>query len=168
MKKEEKSMKVFDKILDVMGFTEVREEVVVTEETSSPLYENAEVRNRKPRGQVVPFNAGSNKDQIKVTLVEPTTFDDTQQIADSLKNKRTVIINLENVDFALARRIIDFVGGTAYALGGTLQKIGSGIIIAVPNNVDISGDINDLTQPKEVFAWISRINQGTELRRFER
>ncbi len=159
-------MKVLDKILDVMGFTEVREEVVVTEE-SSPFYENTEARNRKPRGQVVPFNS-SNKDQIKVTLVEPTTFDDTQQIADSLKNKRTVIINLENVDFALARRIIDFVGGTAYALGGTLQKIGSGIIIAVPSNVDISGDINDLTQPKEVFAWISKINQGTELRRFER
>lgn len=153
-------MKVFDKFLDVMGFTEIKEEIV----EESPITEEIpELRTRKGKGQVVPFNA--SKDQIKVVLIEPTSFDDCQQIADSLKSKKTVIINLENSDIIMARRVVDFVGGTTYALGGTLQKIGSGIIIALPSNADISGDINAMTQPKEVFAWINKLTQGTDLSR---
>jgi len=154
-------LKVVDKFLDILGFTEIREDDAV-EESFLPE-ENTEWKPRKPRAQVVPFSGGG-KDVIKVVLSEPMSFDDCQQIADNLKNKRTVIINLENLEMGLARRIIDFVGGTAYALGGTLQKIGAGIVIAVPSNVDISGDISSLTQPKEVFAWISKLNQGSELR----
>lgn len=156
-------MKVFDKFLDVMGFTEVQEEVVAEEEIDLPEI-IPEPKNRKSRGQVLPFQ--SSKDQVKVVLIEPVEFDDCQQIADNLKNKRTVLINLENIDLNLARRIIDFVGGTAYALGGTLQKVGSGIIVVVPSNVDISGDISSMTQPKEVFAWISKVNQHAESRRY--
>jgi cell division inhibitor SepF len=92
--------------------------------------------------------------------MEPLSFDDCQQISDNLKNKRIVIINLENMDMIMARRIIDFVGGSIYALGGCMQKVGSGIIIAAPNNVDISGEINKISQPKEVFAWINNITSG--------
>jgi cell division inhibitor SepF len=154
-------MGVVDKFLDIMGFTEIREEVITDQENM--LDDMPEVKQRKSKGQLVPFN--TSKDQIKVVLIEPVVFDDCQQISDSLKNKRTVIINLENMDISTARRIIDFVGGTAYALGGTLQKIGAGIIIAVPSNVDISGDINSMSQPKEVFAWINKLNQGTEFTR---
>lgn len=158
-------MKVLDKFLDIMGFAESREEELVDDEPK--LVEDIpEWKNRKNKGHLIPFTTTANmgKEPLKVVLLEPETFDDCQQIADNLKNKRTVIINVENMDLSLARRIIDFVGGVAYALGGTLQKIGAGIIIAVPSNVDISGDIN-VTQPKEVFAWINKINQG-ELRRY--
>lgn len=154
-------MRVLDKFLDIMGFTEVKEEVS-TEEMSF-MEEAPEVKQRKPRGQLVPFNSG--KEQVKVVLIEPAIFDDCQQIADNLKNKRTVIINLENIEFNIARRIIDFVGGTAYALGGTLQKIGTGIIIALPSNVDISGDINSMSQPKEILAWINKLSQGADASR---
>lgn len=152
-------MGVVDKFLDIMGFTEVREEVITEQENY--VEELPDRTARKPKGQVVPFNAG--KEQIRVVLIEPVVFDDCQQIADSLKGKRTVIINLENMDLGTARRIIDFVGGTAYALGGTLQKIGAGIIIAVPSNVDISGDLASMSQPKEILAWINKINQSKEL-----
>lgn len=155
-------MKVIEKMLDLMGFT-AHEEEALTQEPSL-VDEQPEIKIRKSKGHVVPFNT-AGKEQIKVILLEPECFDDCQQIADNLKNKRCVIINLENMDMGLARRVIDFVGGTAYALGGTLQKIGAGIIIAVPNNVDIAGDVN-LTQPKEVFAWINKINQGSDPRRF--
>ncbi len=149
-------MKVIDKIFDIMGFTEISEEVVTEENT--PFEGIQEIRPRKSKGQIVPLNA--NKTGLKVVLLEPETFDECQMIADNLKNNRTVIINLENLDYNLARRVIDFVGGTAYALGGALQKVGSGIVIAVPSNVDISGDIKNMTQPKEIFAWINKLNQG--------
>ncbi len=149
-------MKVIDRIFDIMGFTEISEEVVTEENT--PFEGIQEIRPRKSKGQIVPLNA--NKTGLKVVLLEPETFDECQMIADNLKNNRTVIINLENLDYNLARRVIDFVGGTAYALGGALQKVGSGIVIAVPSNVDISGDIKNMTQPKEIFAWINKLNQG--------
>ena len=155
-------MKVLDKFMDLMGFSEEEEDFALEEPV---LQEEApELKGRKNKVQVIPFNNNNAKTPLKVVLLEPEVFDDCQQIADNLKNKRTVIINLENMDLSLARRVIDFVGGVAYALGGTLQKIGAAIIIAAPNNVDISGDIN-VTQPKEVFAWISKLNQD-ELRRY--
>lgn len=157
-------MKVLDKFLDIMGFAEANEEDYSDE---PQIQEEApDWKGRKSKGHLVPFSTSTSggKDPLKVVLLEPENFEDCQQIADNLKSRRTVIINVENLDLAMARRIIDFVGGVAYALGGTLQKIGAGIIIAVPNNVDISGDIN-VTQPKEVFAWINKINQG-ELRRY--
>lgn len=157
-------MKVMDKFFDFMGFTETREEIISEEETPF-LEEIPDWKGKKSKGHVVPFNT-SNKEQVRVILLEPASFDDCQQISDNLKNKRTVIINLENLDIGLARRIIDFVGGSAYALGGTLQKIGTGIIIAVPNNVNISGDISTISQPKEVLAWISKINSETDMRRY--
>lgn len=152
-------MKVVEKFLDMMGFGEGKEEEADSQEIDL-VGELPDWKQRKERGRLVPFSSGNNKDQIKVVLLEPSTFDDCQLISDNLKNRRTVIINLENLDLNLARRIIDFVGGTAYALGGTLQKIGAGIIIAVPSNVDITGDINNLDQPKEVLAWINNISRG--------
>jgi len=161
-------MKVFDKFLDIMGFSDGSEEESLPEENIQPD-ETTEWKHRKNKGHLVPFNvrdSKDNKEQVKVILLEPISFDDSQQIADNLKIRRTVIINLENMDMILARRIIDFVGGTTYALGGTLQKIGAGIIIAVPSNVDITGDINNLDQPKEVFAWINKVIQNSETRRY--
>lgn len=147
-------MGVMDKFLDMMGFTETKEDYF--DEDRDPVDEIQEWKPKKQRGHLVPFQ--KDKDQVKVMLIEPVTFDDCQHIADNLKNKRAVIINLENVDLHLARRIIDFVGGTAYALGGTLQKVGAGIVICLPNNMDISGDASIISQPKEIFAWINKIN----------
>ncbi|MGI6587567.1 MAG: cell division protein SepF [Peptococcia bacterium] len=150
-------MKALDKFLDIMGFSEVQEEVVFEEDEPReylPVW-----KSPKTKGQVVPFTANKNN---KVILLEPLSFDDCQLISDHLKGRKIIIINLENMEISLARRIIDFVGGTAYALGGCLQKVGTGTIIATPSNVDISGDMNSVSQPKEVFAWINKISEGSD------
>lgn len=152
-------MKVLDKFLDIMGFSEEKDDFVEGVDTTDAFPELKP--SRKARAQVVPF---TSKDQNRVVLLEPISFEDCQQISDHLKSKRIVIINLENIDTGMARRIIDFVGGTTYALGGCMQKVGVGIIIAAPSNVDISGDINNMSQPKEVFAWINKITQSSDIR----
>lgn len=154
-------MKVLDKFLDIMGFSEVQEDVVF--EGNELMEDLPDWKVHKTKGQVVPFVANKNN---KVILLEPLSFDDCQLVSDHLKGRKIVIINLENIETSLARRIIDFVGGTAYALGGCLQKVGTGTIIATPSNVDVSGDINNVSQPKEVFAWISKITQGSDLGRY--
>ncbi|MCL1851468.1 MAG: cell division protein SepF [Peptococcaceae bacterium] len=80
--------------------------------------------------------------QVRVVVVEPKSFDESQNIAEHLKSHRTVVLNLEKTDSVLAQRIIDFVSGTAYALNGNMQKVGKAIFLFVPNNVDISGDLS--------------------------
>ena len=79
----------------------------------------------------------------KMILIEPRANSESQQIADHLKNRNSVVVNLKRVTSAQAKRIIDFLSGTVYAIGGELQKIGNGIYLCTPNNVNIQGKITD-------------------------
>ncbi|NSL51262.1 cell division protein SepF [Calidifontibacillus erzurumensis] len=85
----------------------------------------------------------------KVILVEPRVYDEVQEIADHLKSRKTVIINLQRVSNDQAMRIVDFLSGTVYALGGDINKLGSNTFICTPDNVDISGSISDMTEGME-------------------
>lgn len=79
----------------------------------------------------------------KMILLEPRAYSESQQIADHLKKKNTVVVNMKRVTPDQAKRIVDFLSGTVYALGGDLQKIGGGIFLCTPNNVDVEGAITD-------------------------
>lgn len=81
---------------------------------------------------------------MEVNVIRPTSMDDTKDIADTLMDKCTVVLNLEGIDVDLAQRIIDFTCGTCYALNGGLQKISSYIYILTPADVDISGDVTSI------------------------
>ncbi len=82
---------------------------------------------------------GSNK----MILFEPRAYSESTQITDYLKNKNTVVVNLKRVTPDQAKRIIDFLTGSLYAMNGNLQKLGGGIFLCAPNNVDIEGKISD-------------------------
>lgn len=77
----------------------------------------------------------------KLILLEPRAYSESQQIADHLKNRRTVVVNLKRVTADQAKRIVDFLSGTVYAIGGDLQKIGGGIFLCAPNNMAVQGKI---------------------------
>ena len=79
----------------------------------------------------------------KMILLEPRAYSEAQQIADHLKNRNTVVVNLKRVTSDQAKRIMDFLGGTIYAIKGSIQKIGSGIFLCTPNNVNVQGKITD-------------------------
>ena len=79
----------------------------------------------------------------KMILLEPRAYSESQQIADHLKQKNTVVVNMKRVTPDQAKRIVDFLSGTVYALGGDLQKIGGGIFLCTPKNVDVEGAITD-------------------------
>lgn len=79
----------------------------------------------------------------KMMLLEPRAYSESQQIADYLKNRSAVVVNLKRVTPDQAKRIVDFLSGTVYALGGDLQKIGAGIFLCTPKNVDVEGNITD-------------------------
>ena len=79
--------------------------------------------------------------QLQVVLVKPEVFEDAQEIADNLISKRTVLLNIENLNKELSRRLIDFLSGVAYAQGGNIKRVANRTYIITPYNVDILGDV---------------------------
>lgn len=79
----------------------------------------------------------------KMILLEPRAYSEAQQIADHLKKRNTVVVNLKRVTADQAKRIMDFLSGTIYAIKGNIQKIGSGIFLCTPNNINVQGKITD-------------------------
>ena len=79
----------------------------------------------------------------KMILLEPRAYSESQQIADHLKSGNTVVVNMKRVTADQAKRIVDFLSGTVYALSGDLQKIGAGIFLCTPKDVNVEGAITD-------------------------
>lgn len=113
-----------------MAFGRKIKEIISDEENSEDSYYTAEA---------VTMPTGSGK----MILLEPRAFSESQQIADHLKKRNTVVVNMKRVTSEQAKRIIDFLSGTVYAIGGDLQKIGVGIFLCTPKNVNVEGSITD-------------------------
>lgn len=79
----------------------------------------------------------------KMILLEPRAYSEATQITDHLKKRNTVVVNLKRVTGEQAQRIMDFLSGVSYAINGTIQKIGTGIYLCTPNNVNVQGKITD-------------------------
>ena len=95
------------------------------------------------------YNDDGNIDnENKMILLEPRAYSESQQIADYLKNRSAVVVNLKRVTPDQAKRIVDFLSGTLYAIGGDLQKLGGGIFLCTPNNINVEGKISDENAPK--------------------
>ena len=92
------------------------------------------------RNKVVNIHATT---QLKVVLVKPERFENASEIADHLKEKRTVVLNLESTNKDIARRLIDFLSGVAYAGEGKIKKVAANTYIITPYHVDIEGDLID-------------------------
>ena len=91
-----------------------------------------------------------NDGNSKMILLEPRAYSESQQIADHLKMRNTVVVNLKRVTSDQAKRIIVCLAGTIYAIGGDLQKIGGGIFLCTPNNINIQGKITDDKEGKDI------------------
>ena len=87
---------------------------------------------------------GTQAPNMEVCVIKPSSMEDTREIADTLVDNSTVILNLEGIDMELAQRIIDFTSGACYSLGGSLQKVSSYIFVLGPYNVDITGDLQNI------------------------
>ncbi|MBR3560743.1 MAG: cell division protein SepF [Oscillospiraceae bacterium] len=97
-------------------------------------------REEDRRNKVVNIHATT---QLKVVLVKPERFENASEIADHLKEKRTVVVNLESTNKDVARRLIDFLSGVAYAGEGKIKRVAANTYIITPYHVDIMGDLID-------------------------
>ena len=87
----------------------------------------------------------------EVVLFHPSTFNDTSKAADDLRNKKAVILNMENVDKAMARRVVDFLSGCAYAVDGKVKKVAQSTYLFCPHNMDVVGDLENLQTEVESY-----------------
>ncbi|MGN0998745.1 MAG: cell division protein SepF [Faecousia sp.] len=92
----------------------------------------------------------SNKQEV--VLFHPTNFNDTSKAADDLRSKKAVIANMENVDKAMARRVVDFLSGCAYALDGKVKKVAQSTYLFCPHNMDVVGDLENLQGEVESYV----------------
>lgn len=136
-----------------LGFNEGEDEVMQTEGEDSFYDISKEEASTTP-------DFGSNK----MILFEPRAYSESTQITDYLKKRNTVVVNLKRVTPDQAKKIVDFLQGSIYAMNGSLQKLGGGIFLCAPNNVNIEGKITDESakasknkkdakEDEEEFSW---------------
>ena len=85
----------------------------------------------------------TNDGKTKMILVEPRAYSESVQISDYLKMRNSVVVNLQRVTADQGKRIVDFLSGTIYAIGGDMQKIGNGIFLCTPRNMNVEGKITE-------------------------
>ena len=126
---------------------EIEEEVDITEDLSGGVGAIAQPKSNK----IVNIHTAG---QMKVVIVEPKKYEEVTSIADQLRQRRAVIVNLENLDDAVTRKsIFDFMNGAVYVLDGSIQKVSKAIFILAPNNVDIDANMKKELESTAFFPW---------------
>ncbi|MCI5567391.1 MAG: cell division protein SepF [Veillonellaceae bacterium] len=119
-----------------------------------------EARERlKMNDNVVDFSDAAREHAVsvkmRVMVINPKSFDDAQQVANCLKDKRPVVVNFEDTNSEDAGRIVDFISGTTYALAGEIQKVGSKVFLCAPSNVNITCSEEKKTLSSEM-PWMRK------------
>ena len=114
----------------------------------SGSYASASATTSGFSGQVLNMSSGKQE----VVLFHAKTFDDAAKAADELRRKKAVILNMENVDKSLTRRVVDFLSGSVYALDGSVKKIAQSTYLFCPHNMDVVGDLENA--PGEIESYI--------------
>lgn len=151
-------MGVMNKVMNFLGLQE-EEEVVERErvrdrdpERGSEAYHDEEYETHatelrtKNKANIVSIHSQKN---VRVMLTEPRSYEETQEIADYLRSRRPVVVNLHKVRGEQATRIVDFLSGTVYALNGSISKIGTNIFLCTPDTVEIQGSISEMMNPED-------------------
>lgn len=153
-------MGFMDELKRLMGSYEDEEEENIPEEEEVKPASLDEERKKRSRvsdadftsAEIKPVNRYNTSDkvvnihtttQLKVVLVKPEKFEDASIIADHLRDKRTVVLNLESTGKEVSRRLVDFLSGVAYAQEGKIKKVAGSTYIITPYNVDLIGDLLD-------------------------
>jgi cell division inhibitor SepF len=146
------AVKLVDKVLGFIGF---EDEDIEPEEKQNhgEVQEEPGWQRKKDREKGTVVSLQHAQRQVRVVVVEPRSFEEVKEITDNLKNRRPVILNLEQADAELARRVVDFVRGAPYALSGSQQKVGNGVFLFVPANMDIANELKEGNREKGIFSW---------------
>lgn len=145
---QEKKKGVFGRILDAVGLEEEAyedEEMMDEEDTFyEDEYEEEEPEQRIPkRKQAKVVGLPSTANKVKMLVFQPSSYEEAESIIDNLKARKPVIMNLDDLEIELGQRILDFVGGAVYSLGGDIKKVARSIFVVAPSNVDVTANTSE-------------------------
>ncbi len=147
--------KLLERVLDFVGWeTDIDDEEDIYEDeivdnTSHRSERNASQR-KGPQGKVLNMN---NSNNLKVVVLSPQNILESRELCDHLRANKPIIMNVEGVETPLAQRMVDFLSGAVYSLDGDIQKISSGIFLATPASIEITGDLKDDMNNRGAFSW---------------
>lgn len=149
---------IMNKVLDLFGVDtaeeEYDEEEVYEQEDEEEVIENRNFWNRRSKVVNMP-----QSEQIKMVISQPTTFEQSEAICDLLKEKKSVIVNLEYVNKDVARRIVDVISGAVHALDGHIQKVSNSIFLIAPYNYEITNELaREEIKNKLSVSWLRNSN----------
>ena len=127
------------------GFTDEYEDESADEEEVD--YSEPSFRQSSSKVVAMPGSSSNSDAKFNMIIFNPVNYDQAQGIVDSLKQRKPIIVNLDELDVALAQRILDFTSGAVYALGGDIKKAAKNIFLVVPSNVEVATDITEDSEP---------------------
>lgn len=155
---------VMNKIWDFLGMESAEEEEDVEDKAYDYEYEEEE-EEQEPEGINKLFGRKSKvvnmpqSQSIKMVISQPTTFEQSEEICNYLKERKSVIVNLEYVNKDVARRIVDFISGGVYALDGYIQKVSNSIFLVAPSNYEITNEMaREEMKSKLSVSWLRNNN----------
>ncbi|MBO5733679.1 MAG: cell division protein SepF [Clostridia bacterium] len=131
-------MGTMNKMLKWIGISDEEEEVYEVEAEGEEVIEPATPLGRKAKVSSI---AGSGPS--KVVVIQFLNFDDAKDAADHLKNRKPIVANLEKLDNETTRRVVDFLSGAVYGVGGKIQNVSNRIFLITPSNVEVTGNYRD-------------------------
>ena len=156
---------LMNKVWDLFGMDsaepeEYEDENVYEYEDENEEFEDKKLFGKKSKDKVV---AMPQANTIKMVISQPTTFEQSDEICSFLKEKKSVVVNLEYVNKDVARRIVDFISGGVYALDGYIQKISNSIFLVAPSNYEITNEMaREEIKSKLSVSWLKNNNTPNE------
>ena len=150
---------LMDKVWGLFGMDtaeeeEYDEENIYDYEDDEEEVEDRKLFGRKNKDKVVAMPQ-SNANAIRMVISQPTTFEQSDEICSFLKEKKSIIVNLEYVNKDVARRIVDFISGGVYALDGYIQKVSNSIFLVAPSNYEITNEMaREEMKSKLSVSWL--------------
>lgn len=144
--------KVFNKVMGFLGLEEENmdiDEVEYLEEEETEL-EQPPYASSKKNNKVVNIHTTVS---AKVMIIKPREYEEATYICDNLKNRKIIVVNSCELEPKVAQRLLDFMGGASYALGGDLQEIEKGVYMLSPSNVEVTNELKNELSSKGLFTW---------------
>ncbi len=144
---------MFGKFKEIIGLGDYEDEFDDLEETEieEEIQEEIEPMISTQRGnKVVNIHTAST---AKVMVTKPTNYDDAREIADAIKARKIVLINASTLETKVAQRLVDFISGSCYVLGATLQEIEQRVYLLSPSNVEVTNELKNELSSKALFNW---------------
>ncbi|WP_160688863.1 cell division protein SepF [Clostridium sp. C2-6-12] len=145
---------VLSKVKSLLGFEDYEEyDDYEDEDYEKEVAEDDDVEpviTNKKNSKVVNIHTSS---ATKVTITKPVDYEEATEICEALKNRRIVLVNTTVLELKIAQRLLDFISGSCYALGGELQQIEKGVYLLSPSNVEVTNELKNELSSKALFNW---------------